>query len=67
MCSCAAVVNSLGLGLDIVGVILFFLFGLPKDVRRDGASYCPCARSKTTDFESVRLQQPSGWAGGRSA
>ena len=29
--------------------------------------YCPCARSKTTDFESVRLQQPSGWAGGRSA
>ena len=28
---------------------------------------CPCARSKTTDFESVRLQQPSGWAGGRSA
>ena len=33
----------------------------------DGCLYCPCARSKTTDFESVRLQQPSGWAGGRSA
>lgn len=31
------VVNTGGLALDIVGVVLLFLFGLPPDVSRDGA------------------------------
>ena len=31
--------NSLGLFLDIIGVILLFRFGLPQDVRRGGESF----------------------------
>lgn len=31
--------NSLGLFLDILGVILLFRFGLPQDVRRGGESF----------------------------
>ena len=34
---CSAVVNSIGLLLDIVGVVLLFRFGLPPDVTRTGA------------------------------
>ena len=36
---CSAVVNSIGLLLDIVGVVLMFRFGLPPDVTRTGAGY----------------------------
>lgn len=31
------IVNTLGLALDIVGVLLLFWFGLPPDVSRTGA------------------------------
>ncbi len=35
--SCPEFVNSLGLGLDIVGVVLLFVFGLPDaDARKTG-------------------------------
>jgi hypothetical protein len=37
--TCSVVVNSAGLFLDIVGVILVWRFGLPQDVRRSGTSY----------------------------
>ena len=33
---CSAVVNSAGLLLDIIGVILLFCYGLPPDVDREG-------------------------------
>jgi hypothetical protein len=33
------VVNSIGLVMDVVGVLLLFKFGLPEDVRRKGQSY----------------------------
>ncbi len=36
---CSAVVNSIGLLLDIVGVVLLFRFGLPPGVTRTGAGY----------------------------
>ena len=39
MCPSPELVNTLGLGLDIAGVILLFRFGLPPDVRRNGANY----------------------------
>lgn len=35
----ADIVNTVGLALDIVGVVLLFRFGLPPDVRRSGASF----------------------------
>jgi hypothetical protein len=35
----SVVVNSAGLFLDIVGVVVVWRFGLPHDVRRSGASY----------------------------
>ena len=35
---CPDVINSAGLVLDIGGVILLFLYGLPDDVRKDGES-----------------------------
>lgn len=31
--------NSIGLCLDIIGVLMLFKFGLPEDVRRDGAYF----------------------------
>lgn len=31
-----AAISSLGLSLDIAGVVLLFFFGLPADVRKDG-------------------------------
>ena len=37
MCPTPELVNTLGLSLDIVGVILLFRFGLPPNVRRSGA------------------------------
>lgn len=30
-------INSFGLGLDIIGVIILFKYGLPSDVNRGGA------------------------------
>ena len=30
------IINSIGLGLDIVGVIMLFLYGLPKEINRCG-------------------------------
>ena len=35
----AEIINSLGLALDIVGVVLIFRYGLPEEVNRTGASY----------------------------
>jgi hypothetical protein len=35
----AKLVNSIGLGADIIGAVLLWRFGLPRDVRRSGASY----------------------------
>ena len=37
MCLWAGIFNTLGLALDIIGVVLLFHFGLPPDVNRDGA------------------------------
>jgi len=31
--------NIVGLGLDVIGVVLIFIFALPADVRRGGASF----------------------------
>ncbi|MCY4597702.1 MAG: hypothetical protein OXC19_23240 [Bryobacterales bacterium] len=50
MCLSAAWVNSIGLGLDIVGVVLLFRFGLPPNVDRTGATYWTGA----PDQEEVR-------------
>ena len=33
----ASCVNSMGLGFDIVGVVLIFFFGIAAEVRKDGA------------------------------
>jgi hypothetical protein len=33
------VLNSIGLVLDIFGVVLLFKFGLPEEIRRTGASF----------------------------
>ena len=39
MDSLSAWVNSLGLLLDVVGVILIWKFGLPEDINRSGAGH----------------------------
>ena len=39
MCLSSEIVNTVGLALDIVGVVLLFRFGLPPDVRRGGANF----------------------------
>ena len=37
--NCPALVNSIGLLLDIIGVILLFCYGLPPDVDRHGRQF----------------------------
>ena len=34
--NCADIVNSMGLILDIIGVVLLFKYGLPAEVRKTG-------------------------------
>ena len=36
--NCADIVNSIGLSMDILGVVLLFLFGLPAQVRETGGT-----------------------------
>ena len=36
MCPLPDVINSAGLALDIAGVILLFIYGLPEDVSKSG-------------------------------
>ena len=33
---CPAILNSIGLGLDIIGAVLIFIYGLPAPVKRGG-------------------------------
>lgn len=47
-----AAISAIGLCLDIAGVLLLWKFGLPPDVRRDGASFF---RLEETD-ESEKLR-----------
>ena len=37
--SCSNIVNSVGLVLDIAGVVLIWLYGLPKSISREGHNY----------------------------
>lgn len=43
-------INSIGLFLDILGVVLLFIYGLPKDMAKDGHQFIT---ANPTD-ESVR-------------
>ena len=47
---CAASVNSIGLALDIAGVVLLFFFGVPNGLRRDGAKFIPMAPSGESEI-----------------
>ena len=44
-------INSAGLALDIVGVIMLFFYGLPEEVNRTGSGYL---RLKKTDEEEAK-------------
>ena len=37
--SCSNIVNSVGLVLDIVGVVLIWRYGLPEPISREGHNY----------------------------
>ena len=45
----AAYINSVGLDLDIIGVILLFIFGLPDSFVRDGPPTNPLSFDVDTD------------------
>ncbi len=45
-CSVAGIVNAIGLGLDIIGVVLIFRYGIGPDVRRGGAGYLVLSRNE---------------------
>ena len=47
--SCADIVSSVGLFLDILGVILVFLFGLPSAVRKTGGTTILWAGGKSEE------------------
>ena len=56
----AKVVNSVGLLLDVAGVLLLFKFGLPEDVRRKGESYL--LLEKTDEAEMAKGKRYDFWA-----
>lgn len=52
-------VNTIGLCLDIVGVIMLFFFGLPPEVRRGGKSFLVLESS--TNEESEKEARKARW------
>ena len=52
--SLAKIANSVGLLLDVVGVLLLFKFGLPEDVRRKGESYLLLEETDEADIAKGR-------------
>ena len=58
--SLAKVVNSAGLLLDVVGVLLLFKFGLPEDVRRKGEGYL--LLEETDEAEIAKGRRYDFWA-----
>ena len=55
--SCADIINSSGLFLDIVGVALLFLYGLPAEVRKTAAGFLTWGSDKGEDEKAARTYQ----------
>lgn len=53
-------VNSVGLVMDVVGVLLLFKFGLPEDVRRNGEGYL--ILEETDQSEIAKAKRYDFWA-----
>ncbi len=52
----ASCVNTVGLGLDILGVVLLYFYGLPADVRRDGESLF-LLEGKPNEYEVAKAKK----------
>ncbi|MDE0624997.1 MAG: hypothetical protein OXH99_01230 [Bryobacterales bacterium] len=55
-------VNSIGLGLDIAGVVLLFFFGLPAEVSRSGALYLSWGANEEEARKGRRYERISRFA-----
>ena len=49
------IVNSVGLGLDIVGVVLLFRFGLPPDVNRHGHGFLMIEGENEEEIKKAKI------------
>ena len=47
--SCSNLVNSVGLALDIVGVVFIWRYGLPEPLSRTGATYLIAEQADETE------------------
>ena len=56
-------INSIGLALDIVGVVLLFMFGLPSKVREGGVGYLVLEGSDEKEDRQFKRYQFSAWCG----
>ena len=53
-------INSLGLFLDIVGVVILFKFGLPASISREGAVFLTTA--ETDEEEKAKANKYDRWS-----
>ena len=57
--NCPALVNSIGLLLDIIGVILLFCYGLPPDVDRRGRQFLTWEKDEEQARKGKRFDRTS--------
>ncbi len=52
---CKAILNSIGLSLDIIGVILLFFFGLNKNISKGGTIHLVIEQTDETEKEQWKF------------
>jgi hypothetical protein len=58
-----SVVNDIGLGLDIIGALLLWKFGLPETINREGRDYVWVSKPDETMIARARIYDRWGRAG----
>jgi len=49
------IINSIGLILDIIGVLLIFFFGIPRKIDTGGSIFLVTGKENTDEKKSVKL------------
>ena len=62
MCLLPEIINSLGLALDIIGVILLFFYGLPEQINKTGAGVLTWDNDPKEAEKWKRYKKRSYWA-----
>ena len=63
MCLLPDVINSVGLALDILGVILLFLYGLPEEISKTGARHLVLEDEEKEEVEKWKRYKKKSYLG----